>query len=771
MTGLLPDLRPHIAEIARAILGEPNKRLSTRTQLRFGSNGSVAVEIVGEKRGEWYDHEQQVGGGPWELLTVKARMTDGDAIGWLQSRIGIETIPAAKNARNPVATYDYRDERGDLLFQVCRFEPKTFRQRRPHSKGGWEWNVKGVRQVPYRLPELIAAPTDCVVFVVEGEKDADRLASLGLVATCYPGGAGKWQSSFSQFFQGRVVVVLPDNDDAGRIHARKFGDGLAAVAGRVRILELPDLPPKGDVSDWLNTGGSREGLERLAADAPAFSLDDDGHKADDQAEILDDEVEIRRLAKLSSLAYERDREPVAKQLGFRVSALDRLVKAERSNGAAIHGRGQPVELFEPEPWYEPVDGAALLNQLTITIQRYVILGLHQARAVALWVLFTHAFAVAAFAPKLIITSPQKRSGKTRLLQVLGYLVPRAKATSQITSAALFRLITDYTPTLLIDEADAFMRDNEELRGILNSGFDKRTATVTRNVPNGEGWEARDFSTWCPQAIAGIGSLPDTIVDRSFVVALKRKLSTETVARLRERDADPLRELACKTARWTADHRYAIEMADPELPAALDDRAADAWSLPVGIADVVGGDWPKLARQTALALSGEVADESPGVQLLADLRELFEREASGVLFTKEILVALSKDENRPWPEWKNGRPITDRQLAALLRPFKVRPKSVRRGDDTDKGYRREWLDDAFARYLSALQSVTASQAAEMLGPSLSSSVTSTAIVTDRVDSKTAESLTCDGVTDRSPLWWRDDGYERPALDPEEAQWTE
>jgi hypothetical protein len=608
MTGTLPDLRPYVAEIARAILGEPNKALSSSRQLRFGTNGSLAVEIGGKRRGQWFDHEAGVGGGPWELVTVKGRMTNGDAIGWLRAQLGIELAPTLRAGRQIVATYDYRDERGDLLFQVCRVEPKTFMQRRPDDNGGWTWHVKGVRQVPYRLPELIATPADCTVFVVEGEKDADQLVNCGLVATCNAGGVGKWQSGYAAFFRGRDVAILPDNDDAGRDHARSVASNLIPTAARVRILELPGLAPKGDVSDWLDAGGTSEALERLVKDADVFSLDGAEATAN-QGNTLDDEAEIARLAALPGLQYERERQSAAERLRMRVSILDRLVKAERGNGRAVHGQGQPVELFEPEPWTEPVDGVALLDQLTTAIQRYVIIDIHQARAIALWVLFTHAFAAAVFAPKMLIKSPQKRSGKTRLLQVLSYLVPRAKFTSQITSAALFRLITDHTPVLLIDEADAFMRNNEELRGIVNSGFDKRAAKITRNVPNGDGWEARDFSTWCPQAIAGIGSLPDTIVDRSFVIELKRKLKSETVARLRERDAGPLRELARRAARWTADHRHAIEMADPELPPALDDRAADAWALPVGIADVAGGDWPKLARQTAVALTEEIADES------------------------------------------------------------------------------------------------------------------------------------------------------------------
>jgi hypothetical protein len=169
-----------------------------------------------------------------------------------------------------VAQHDYRDEAGALLFQVVRHEPKDFRQRRPKAGGGWEWSVKGVRVVPYRLAELLAAPTRPVV-VVEGEKDADNLARIGVLATCNAGGAGKWTAEHAEFLRGRHAVVLPDNDEPGRNHATQVAQSLAGIAASVRIVELPGLPPKGDVSDWLAAGGTRDELKRLAAAAPEWT--------------------------------------------------------------------------------------------------------------------------------------------------------------------------------------------------------------------------------------------------------------------------------------------------------------------------------------------------------------------------------------------------------------------------------------------------------------------------------------------------------------------
>ena len=173
-----------------------------------------------------------------------------------------------------VATYDYRDRGGELLFQVVRYTPKGFRQRRPDRTGGWTWSTKGVERVLYRLPELLAADRDETVFICEGEKDADNLAALGLVATTAPGGAGKWrQLSDLSALAGRRVVALPDNDSRqqGLRHCKDVAASLAAIASSVKVLSLPGLAPTGeDVSDWIGYGGTAARLIELARDCPEW---------------------------------------------------------------------------------------------------------------------------------------------------------------------------------------------------------------------------------------------------------------------------------------------------------------------------------------------------------------------------------------------------------------------------------------------------------------------------------------------------------------------
>jgi len=171
--------------------------------------------------------------------------------------------------RSIAATYDYYDEGGQLLMQVVKTNPKGYFQRRPDGRGGWINSTKGVRRVPYRLRQLLTS--DRGVVVVEGEKDADRLCAEGLMATTCPGGAGKWRADFNKYFAGRNVYILPDNDQVGKDHAVDVARSLQGTARGVRIVELPGLVPKGDVSDWLDAGGTINKLRELAAEAPEFA--------------------------------------------------------------------------------------------------------------------------------------------------------------------------------------------------------------------------------------------------------------------------------------------------------------------------------------------------------------------------------------------------------------------------------------------------------------------------------------------------------------------
>src|SRR5262245_56336720 len=164
---------------------------------------------------------------------------------------------------NIAARYNYKDKDGTLAFQVVRYDPKDFRQRMLNGPG-WKWNVESAKVVPYRLPQLLEAiESGETVFVVEGEKDVDTLAERGLVATCNAMGAGKWRQEHSEFLRGADVVIVPDNDTPGKEHGAQVAASLQGIASRIRVLELPGSPQKGDVSDWLELGRTLEELLEL----------------------------------------------------------------------------------------------------------------------------------------------------------------------------------------------------------------------------------------------------------------------------------------------------------------------------------------------------------------------------------------------------------------------------------------------------------------------------------------------------------------------------
>jgi putative DNA primase/helicase len=419
-------------------------------------------------------------------------------------------------------------------------------------------------------------------------------------------------------------------------------------------------------------------------------------------------VEIARLAALPPLAYDRERKAAAKRLRCRESILDKLVAKERPR-PDDELQGQPLDLPSPEPWPEPVEGDAVLDEIAMLLTKYVVMARHAADASALWILHTHLLDAAQAAPRFVIKSPEKRCGKTTLLALIGRLVPRPLLASNISPAAMFRSIDAAHPTLLIDEADTFIALKkgasptpaaEELRGIFNSGHTRATAYVVKVV--GEEYEPRKFSTWASIALALIGNLPGTMEDRSIIIPLRRRLQLEKVVRYREDRDEGIRDIASRAAGWAAGHAAQIGDRDPDVPERLNDRAADNWRPLLAIADEAGGDWPERAQEAAIALSADgAADaESTGVRLLADIKAHFETTGLDKATSGELVSYLVALEGRPWAEWgRSGKEITKNQLAGLLRKFKIRPGDIRFASGRVlKGYLLADFEDAFARYL-------------------------------------------------------------------------
>ncbi len=416
-----------------------------------------------------------------------------------------------------------------------------------------------------------------------------------------------------------------------------------------------------------------------------------------------------------------------------VSAPAKLVDAAfqmENDGTPDQQQGRPVLFDDPEPWPDVVDGAVLLDDITATLKRFIVLPPHAVEAVSLWIL--HACALEAFtiSPLLTINSATKRAGKTLLLEIVSLLMPRCLFASNITAAALFRAVDKFKPCLLVDEADTFLRDSDELRGILNASHRKASAFVVRTV--GDEHEPTLFVSWCAKVIALIGKLPGTLEDRSILIPMRRKGPGERVERFRSEKKGPKLEiLKRKVMRWTADNYGGLSKADPEAPGELNDRAMDNWRPLLAVGELAGGAWAEKSRAAARMLSGTVdeAANSAPIQLLADLKTLFSERDTDRLSSADICEVLGAMEDRPWPEWKRGNPITPRQLAKLLGGFDVIPRTIRTGDETAKGYKLEQLIDPFSRYLPS-PSVTTPQATPSLGLRDISDPTQDPSVTDK-----------------------------------------
>lgn len=405
---------------------------------------------------------------------------------------------------------------------------------------------------------------------------------------------------------------------------------------------------------------------------------------------------VARLTALHPLEYEKVREAEAKRLEVRVGSLDKEVSIARRARKEEGGKAAMFPVVEP--WHEPVNGEELLNDLRDTIQRFIVCEQETAITAALWIVFTWLIDHVQVAPLAVITAPEKRCGKSQLLNLIGRVSRRPLVASNISPPATFRVIEAHGPTLLIDEADTFFRENEELRGVINSGHTRQSAYVIRTV--GEDHEPRQFSTWGAKAISGIGHLAETMMDRAVILELRRKLPNETVQRLRHAEPGLFDRLASRLARYAEDAGPDIERARPELPEALNDRAQDNWEPLLAIADHAGGDWPRSARLAALKISGSEQEPiSLSTELLTDIQEIFETRNITRIKTTDLIAALTEDEEKGWATYNRGRPINPRQLANKLRGYGITRKTFRFGYDTAKGYELDQFREAFDRYLS------------------------------------------------------------------------
>jgi len=363
-----------------------------------------------------------------------------------------------------------------------------------------------------------------------------------------------------------------------------------------------------------------------------------------------------------------------------------------------------------EPWPEPVNGAEVLDEIVSGLNRVLVFPDWGPEASALFAMHTYAFQLRDLTAYLAIESPEKECGKSTLLMAISLLVERPVVSTNISSSAFFHAIEELIPILIIDEGDTNLRTRRELRGMLNGGYTRATAYIWRvmqerrskgngnggaEAGRGSGLTLMRYTSWCPKAIATIGHLNDILASRCIVIRMHRKLEGEECARLKTMKWEDLRR---KCKRFVMDHAQEIANAEPKMPAGLSNRAADIWEPLLALADLAGGRWPELARQAAVGLTTRAQQHSPIGALLLDILLIFVLRKTERVFSRDMVLDLNRNPDRPWAELRRGRAVNETWLAAQLRPYGIAPRTIRIGEEVAKGYLQEEFEETFRRYI-------------------------------------------------------------------------
>ncbi len=546
----------------------------------------------------------------------------------------------------PALVIPIRDSKGQLVtYQTRPHWPRIDDRTGRPVKYETPATVPPALDVPARVAEQLRSPA-APLWITEGARKADSAVSAGMVCISVP---GVW--SWVKRLNGDARTVLPDLVRVG-FHERKV------------ILAFD--------SDVMGKSAVQKALAAFA-------------------EYLTSRGAFVQFCYLPEL------EPGEK------TGLDDFLAAGNAPGDLWEYVSSELRAVKEKKQDRPAwPTANLLWEVEQWLRRYVVFpDEHHLTVLALWVLHTWAFDEFSCTPYLNVCSATKRAGKSRTLEVLEVLCRNPLKASSITEAALYQAIEARRPTFLIDEVDTLFTSRSErseaVRGVLNDGY-RESGKVLRGSQEGE---LQEYSVYCPKALGGIntGRMPDTVADRCITITLKRKRKAERVARMRRRDIDSeAGQLTERFADWAAEHADTLGKWQPAEPITeISDRAEEVWEPLLAIADLAGDDWPVKTRHAAIALSGADSDEEDHSEvLLAALRDVFADEDA--IPNKDICKTLNERDDLPFHDYRKGSGIDVRRLNAMLRAYDIRPKTVRKGEETPKGFKREQFEDAWERYL-------------------------------------------------------------------------
>jgi 5S rRNA maturation endonuclease (ribonuclease M5) len=613
--------------------------------------------------------------------------------------------------------YDYRDESGNLVFQILRYEPKNFKARRMGKNRRWVYNLDGVEPVPYRLPELLGSD-DNRVFITEGEKDCDNLRALGFTATTAPFGAKKWRNEYNKFLARREVIILPDNDTPGIEHAVMIAKALEGIAKDVKILnpQSLNLDEHQDITDWITRGGTREMLLRILSDQKNF-LD---LRNEERA------IRIKKYDELLKAGFHREELPEAQSYrdgiltyGVKWGQKRILIRSdhtleETTQGSFTHSVLTPaiVSRFLNG---DPVESDFILRLRDFIKERVFFKNEKIPLFLAVWIVGTYLYKVFCHYGYLWIVSPTPQCGKTLLLEVISQFC--FNSTQRLTNpspSSIFREITQNNSTLIWDECDNLKKEDREdfsqLNSMLNSGFQRGSVVLRTEKVNGR-FEINRYEVYSPKVLCGLNQVPGTIRDRAFRITMVKKKESEKIKRfVLQRDLEQIEQIRSNLYLWALSYCKDVEKVYHQLPdlniphiSKLTDRERDIWEPILAISLVlektteingISDQLVTLASEMSEKKSQEMnAIISPFISLIKD--KFFGDNQSEVFVPTAELFGLVKQDER-----LRDVLTSEKKMANLIQSLEPDPPyPTKKGGKRGYFFKREWVEDIIERYIS------------------------------------------------------------------------
>jgi Protein of unknown function (DUF3631) len=486
---------------------------------------------------------------------------------------------------------------------------------------------------------------------------------------------------------------------------------------------LASLAP-GEWRLWIDRAAERLGIARATLEDLIAAIIKDSEKKARDAETAArrQELAVRREQERKQREQKREQERIDKRAEHRrkekekafktlislpseqhetrlaelAKRLDEDFAAIRNDFTAFVGmesRAASTDPWNVEPWPDPVETQALLQEICAKISKYIIMCPEAVTATVLWTMTAWAHEGSTHSPILAAISVEPDSGKSTLLGVLRFLVPKPFVSVEPTGPSVYRTVDREHPTLIIDEADDLFYRKSDLRAIVNAGWSRGT-----RIPRQGRW----YDPFCPKILGILGKtkLPRTIASRSIILRMWPKKPVEKAEDFAYADDPEFSTIRRKLARWAADNVSVINELRPPQPPGFNNRLSANWKSPLQIAQHARGGWPEQARRSAVYLSRTPYEPSIGVQLLAALRAMFVQNRTEIT-SEQVVQELLADPDSQWHEYRSRSPITKSQLAALLKDFEIRPVVIhptKRADFSRHGYRAAQFEDAFARFL-------------------------------------------------------------------------